>query len=347
MELPQQQSSGDVQKLQEELLYERERRRAAEQEVLALRAAIDGGLKHVVDQVQSSNASLSAEVQRLVELVNSRNSSIVQHLSSIAPPGNSAASDSTASLNSSGSAPSTPLATRTSSRIMSPVVHGLLNELEVLDNELERRYILLAFLFVCFVNRFVKFVSNFRHSLFLGFFSVLCYLFRVSKDKKVAAFNVNETVPISSLAPQAMALDTAVVPSSSIAATSSATAGSGSSSSVGEQRHAIVESMFAHEEDYLDSIGSLIKGYLEPLQEHATSDGTIVSSQDMLDIFCTIQQIYESHRQLRLQLQHRLRAWTTDSEVGDVLCEMPDMFEPYKDYIVNFGTGSEVIIYLY
>ena len=128
----------DVHKLQEELLYERERRRAAEQEVLALRAAIDGGLKHVVDQVQSSNSSLSAEVQRLVELVNSRNSSIIQHLNAVS----SSASASTKDGSSADSAPSTPTMLRAggANRIMSPIVHGLLNELEVLDNELERRY---------------------------------------------------------------------------------------------------------------------------------------------------------------------------------------------------------------
>ena len=41
-------------------------------------------------------------------------------------------------------------------------------------------------------------------------------------------------------------------------------------------------------------------------------------------MFLTLKQIYDSHRQLKLQLADRVRDWQNDSEVGDILCELPE-----------------------
>lgn len=174
---------------------------------------------------------------------------------------------------------------------------------------------------------------------------------------------MRNTTPISALAPNATASD------------------STASLVGGDQRRAVVESMLANEDDYLDSIGSMIKGYFDPLSERAAVDASLLSLQDIEDIFRSVQPIYErqasaeasqraadrrvcsfvrlfllfvcssvrlfvcscSHRQLKLQLAQRLRQWSASSEVGDILCELPELFEPYKEYIVNFPMAGDVL----
>lgn len=147
-----------------------------------------------------------------------------------------------------------------------------------------------------------------------------------------------EPVPIASLAPNALADDSEHTADGDSVASSVA-----SPTATASGRKAIVSSIVANEEDYLDSIGALVKGYLEPLQAHAEANSSIVSLQEVAEMFSTIKQVYESHRQLKLQLQNRVRDWQNQTEVGDILCELPELFEPYNEYILKSDAASELL----
>ena len=243
----------DVRALQQQTMLERELRLQAERQCFELRSALESGLKSIVEQVESSNATLAAELQRLGALLDTRNAACAQQISALAARLASSTANLTsasyyatsvpASSNAGGSAatpPGTPQ--RGSLAILSPIspaVHGLLNELELLDSELERR---------------------------------------VAKDKD--AF-MRDTTPISALAPNAMASDAVTTNGASLLA------------SGGDRRRSVVESMLANEDDYLDGIGSMIKGYLQPLGERAAVDSSLISTQDVDDIFRSVQAIYD------------------------------------------------------
>jgi len=266
-------TEATVRSLQRELETERQRRLFAESECRDLKDALDRDVQTLAEKLESSNNKLSAEIARLQSALEERNAEL------------SAQFQSFQAKVGTGShvGPSTPGPATRGATPLSPVVQGLLGELDALDTELERR----------------------RHG------------------------SISHVAPMASLAPHASARDGEVDDFG------------GNASS--ETRRAHVSAMYAEEEDYLDSISSLITGYLEPFRERAELDASMLSEQDVGDIFRTVQQIHDSHRQIKLHLSQRLKDWSVDSEVGDFLCELPELFEPYTDYVVNFARASEVL----
>jgi hypothetical protein len=153
-----------------------------------------------------------------------------------------------------------------------------------------------------------------------------------------SGLRLGEPPPIASLAPNALADDDELE-------TDTGSASSVSMGSVGNGagRKALVAAMLALEEDFLDSVGATLKGYWEPMVAMAEANASVVSLQDIGDIFLSLKQIYDSHRQLKLQLADRARDWQNDTEIGDILCELPELFEPYNEFVVGSDAAQELL----
>ncbi len=303
-------STEQQQSLEQQLQSERSLRQALEVELATLLA-----------ELKASKQTLRTELQRVLAAHDAKLDALVERLSTLT------ASSTAAMPAPSGTAP-TPASPAHSGRFASPLAAMPLLPLTPGDTPTKRASSTTS-------SQFASLSPEVK-----GLIGELELLDSELERRRAggSGLRLAEPPPIASLAPNALADDDELE-------TDTGSASSVSIGSVGNAagRKALVAAMLALEEDFLDSVGATLKGYWEPMVAMAEANASVVSLQDIGDIFLSLKQIYDSHRQLKLQLADRARDWQNDTEIGDILCELPELFEPYNEFVVGSDAAQELL----
>ncbi|GAM23528.1 hypothetical protein SAMD00019534_067030 [Acytostelium subglobosum LB1] len=98
------------------------------------------------------------------------------------------------------------------------------------------------------------------------------------------------------------------------------------------------------EEEYLTRLLFLRDHMLKDLREAIKKGSPIISEEEVRAIFSSeLESIILTNTMLKEELQRRLKAWDTDTQIGDIFLKFSSFLKVYSQYSINYETAIEVL----
>ncbi|XP_072306438.1 epithelial cell-transforming sequence 2 oncogene-like [Eucyclogobius newberryi] len=108
-------------------------------------------------------------------------------------------------------------------------------------------------------------------------------------------------------------------------------------------RRSVVQELHHSESLYLSKLTAVLKVYEEPLTAALNSNTAIISITDINIILSPVSQILELNRVLQVDLDSRVRQWSSQQCVGDVFVKFCLKLRVYTNYFNNYCTALHII----
>ena len=98
------------------------------------------------------------------------------------------------------------------------------------------------------------------------------------------------------------------------------------------------------EASYVDSLETLVKFYITPLQQAANSDDPIISTSEIASLFSNINVIAGLNRNFLTELREKLKDWDVNKTlIGQTIKGFTPFFKMYTNYCGNHDAATELL----
>jgi len=107
-----------------------------------------------------------------------------------------------------------------------------------------------------------------------------------------------------------------------------------------DTRYLVAKEILDTERTYVINLGICIKVFLKPLQDDYVC---AIEKEELRNLFSDIELIYQFNKMLLVQLESRLREWSTDQTLGDVFLQVMEFLKVYSNYIQNYDNSISMM----